>query len=498
MSLSVGILIVLVVVLSLSLHSTGISGFTPIYHGRCDTTSKVNSGLQFIVAIFSVLISVASDFFLRLAISPTTQDVSKAHARGVWLDIGTHSPRNMRFVSGWRTLTWLILILSSAPLQLFSHASVFATSVYTNYAQVFVSDAFFDGAPAWYPGVANPLLESWEFHLNQTTQSDFDFRNARGRWDRLEPSECWYEYVQNPSCLQYHRHLALVVEATADKDSAGWKGADIWSNSSAGAAEDWGYPDFDPDLANSLWSVNENCESDIFYTGVLNDCADDYGAHGAFLTGGIGYEGDDSNPPTVAPELWTFPWFSPGSHPVDGRWYDPQAFGTLNPEFNEITVKYCYAEPFVTRCKVYVANPILLMVLLVVFLKCFVSAVVFYRSWGLDSIQTLGDAIQFFMQQEVSVVKGVGILSRLDDGHLDTPMSPVHPAVNPSTPRRWAPRRKYWYMAVRRSVWLWTMGPCVVFLAAVVATVISLHDSMFHLNWYVNFEALLIPFHNHS
>ena len=127
MSLSVGILIVLIVVLSLSLHSTGINGFTPIYQGRCDTTSKVNSGLQFIVAILSVLLSVASDFFLRLAISPTTQDVSKAHSQGTWLDIGTHSPRNMRFVSVWRTLAWLILIISSAPLQLFSHASLTRT-----------------------------------------------------------------------------------------------------------------------------------------------------------------------------------------------------------------------------------------------------------------------------------------------------------------------------------------------------------------------------------
>lgn len=493
LTLSVGVLIVLVVLLSLSIHSTGIKGFTPIYQGRCDTTSKVNSGLQFIVAILSVLISVASDFFLRLAISPTTQDVSKAHSLGIWLDIGTHSPRNMRFVSGWRTLTWLILILSSAPLQLFSHASVFATSVYTYYAQVLVSEAFFDDAPAWYPGVANPLLEAWAFDLNQANQSNFDFRNAREHWDRLEPSECWNDYVKNPAGLQYHRHLAIVIETTStgssstDMDFSGWKGSDIWSNSSAEAAEDWGYPDFDPDLVNSLWSVNEYCQSDIFYTGLLNPCADDYGAHGAFMQVDAGYDGHDSDPPTVTPEPWNFSWFSPDSHPVNTVWYDPQAFGTLNPVFNDITVKYCYAEPFVTQCKAYVANPILLGVLLVVFLKCVVSAFVFYKSWGLDSIQTLGDAIQFFMQQEVPV--GKRALSRLDDGHLETPMSPIHPAVRPSTPRRWAPTRKYWYMTVRRSIWLWTITPCAIFLAAVVATIISLHR-IFHLNWYVNLQPL--------
>ena len=96
-----------------------------------------------------------------------------------------------------------------------------------------------------------------------------------------------------------------------------------------------------------------------------------------------------------------------------------------------------------------------------------------------DDEENPGDAIQFFMQQEVAVAEGA--------------MSPVDPSVNPSTPHRWAPKRQYWYMAVRRSVWLWTMVPCVLFVAAVVATIIALHESIFHLNWHVCSE-----FSNHS
>ncbi|KAM7190909.1 hypothetical protein V8F33_009220 [Rhypophila sp. PSN 637] len=466
--LSVSILIILVIVLSLSLYSTGINGFTAIYHGRCDSTSKVNSGLQFLVAVLSVLISVGSDFFLRLAVSPTPPDVSTAHSQGTWLDIGTHSPRNMRFVSPWRTLTWLLLIVSSAPLQLFSHASVFATSVYTWYAHVMVSESFFDGAPAWYPGVANPILASWTFDLNEANRSHYDFGNARERWVRMEPSECWSTYMKNPAGLQYYRHLALVVETTNQPNEA----------------DELGYADFDPDQVNSIWSVNEWCQADIYYTGLLNNCADDYGQHAAYLNPDWGYDGSNSTTSQQVPEPWSFPWFSPTSHPLDNEWYEEQPFGTLNPEFNNITIKHCYAEPFVSRCKVFVANPILLSVLMVVFLKCIVSAFVFYKSWGLDSIQTLGDAVQYFMQQDASVDE-TPQFSRLQDESVDTvPLSTIRSIVPLSASRPWMPTRKYWYMAVRKSIWLWTAGPCVAFVACVVATIIYLHLSFFHLGWH--------------
>lgn len=486
LALSISILIVLIIALSLSIRATGINGFTSIYHGRCDTTSRVNSGLQFLVAVVSVLISVASDFFLRLAISPTPQDVSKAHSQRTWLDIGTHSPRNMRFVSHWRTLTWVILIVSSAPLQLFFHASVFATSVYTYYAHVMVSESFFDGAPAWYPGVANPSLASWAFmDLNQANASKYDFRNARERWDRMEASECWSNYMHDPAGLQYHRHLALVVETTKSPStgSDGWKGSEIWSNGTAEPPEDWNYPDFDPEQVNSIWSVNEWCQADIYYTGLLNYCADDYGQHGAYLVAEIGYDGSNSNTSSDPPEPWTFPWFSPETHPLDNMWYEQQPFGELNPGFDTITIKHCYAEPFISRCKVYVANPILLGVLMVVLIKCIVSAFVFYKSWGLDSIQTLGDAIQHFMQQDEPVGDAVHF-SRLQDEPADAVSTPVLGLKeSPLTSRPWTPTRKYWYMAVRKSVWLWTMAPCIIFIACVVATIISLHLSFFHLGW---------------
>ncbi|KAK4215515.1 hypothetical protein QBC37DRAFT_123810 [Rhypophila decipiens] len=484
--LSVSILVILVVVLSLSLHSTGINGFTAVYHGRCDSTSKVNSGLQFLVAVLSVLISVASDFFLRLAVSPTPQDVSRAHSQGTWLDIGTHSARNMRFVSPWRTLTWLLLIVSSAPLQLFSHASVFATSVYTWYAHAMVSESFFDGAPAWYPGVANPILASWAFDLTQANQSHYDFGNARERWVRMEPSECWSTYMKDPAGLQYYRHLALVVETTNQPSTGtiGWKGSEIWSNSSTDEADELGYPDFDPDQVNSVWAVNEWCQADIYYTGLLNNCADDYGQHAAYLNPDWGWDGSNSTTLQQVPEPWSFPWFSPTSHPLDNEWYQEQPFGTLNPDFNSITIKYCYAEPFVSRCKVFVANPILLSVVMVVFLKCLVSAFVFYKSWGLGSIQTLGDAIQYFMQQDASVDE-TPQFSRLQDDSVDTAPVPAISSIVPlSAGRPWMPTRKYWYMAVRKSVCLWTATPCVAFVACVVATILYLHLSVFHLGWH--------------
>ncbi|KAK3313329.1 hypothetical protein B0H66DRAFT_349215 [Apodospora peruviana] len=484
--LSLAILLLLAIFLGISTNLTGISGFTTVYQGKCSSTSSMNAGLQFAVAVISVIISVSTDFFLRLAISPTPHDISKAHTQNQWLDIGTHSLRNMRFVSRWRTLTWILLVVSSAPLQLFSHASVFAVSVYPFYEHILVAESYFDGAAAWYPGVANPYLFDYYFDvLNDTTPLAKDFRAAKQNWDRLDPTDCWDMYLHNPSGLQNHRHLVLVVENAADPHAVGWTGAQLWSNSSTEVADEIAeLPGYDPTLVNSVWSMQPLCQADILYNGLLNDCADDYGDHGAVLN--LYDDGDDGGSPAgSAPEPWTYPWISPTSHDAATM---NDSFGEFNLDFNQVTVKYCLAEPFVSRCKVYLANPILLMVLGVVVLKVVLSAFAFYMAWGLDSIQTLGDAVQLFMEQDVpvQVEKTTGLRQDMEakDGGL-VELSPLPPLAAGNTSikaREWVAAPKYWHTAVRRAVWLWTMTPCVLLVLGVSITIIVLHLRL-HLKW---------------
>lgn len=69
--------------------------------------------------------------------SPTRHEGDKAHARGVWLDIGVPSVRNLERITSSRILLWWLLGLSSVPLHLLYNSAVFA-SLSTREYDVFV------------------------------------------------------------------------------------------------------------------------------------------------------------------------------------------------------------------------------------------------------------------------------------------------------------------------------------------------------------------------
>jgi hypothetical protein len=70
-----------------------------IFEGDCRTATRLDTGLHVLINIMSTLLLSASNLALQLVVSPTRHDVDVAHKKGVWLDIGVPSFRNLWHIS---------------------------------------------------------------------------------------------------------------------------------------------------------------------------------------------------------------------------------------------------------------------------------------------------------------------------------------------------------------------------------------------------------------
>lgn len=96
--------------------SSGAVGL--IYQGTCGEVNTLNSWLHVLISILSMLMLSASNYCMQLQVSPTRANLDEAHRAGDWIDIGLHTLRNLRYVRGWRRMSWAILALTSLPISL--------------------------------------------------------------------------------------------------------------------------------------------------------------------------------------------------------------------------------------------------------------------------------------------------------------------------------------------------------------------------------------------
>ena len=97
----------------------GTSGGVGIlYHGACTNSRQINTVLHLLINTLSTLLLSASNYTMQCLSSPTRAEVDQAHKKGVWLDIGIPSLRNLTGISWRRRVLWGLLALSSLPLHL--------------------------------------------------------------------------------------------------------------------------------------------------------------------------------------------------------------------------------------------------------------------------------------------------------------------------------------------------------------------------------------------
>ena len=96
------------------------AGAVTLYSGTCTDMSKVFTWSHLGVNVLSTVLLSAGTACMQCLSSPTRQEIDKAHAQSSWLDIGTQSMRNLRWIGRRRQVLWGLLAFSSLPLHLLS------------------------------------------------------------------------------------------------------------------------------------------------------------------------------------------------------------------------------------------------------------------------------------------------------------------------------------------------------------------------------------------
>jgi hypothetical protein len=89
-----------------------------VFRGDCGNVEKINTLVHLGINVISTALLSGSNYCMQCLSAPTRKDVDRAHAKGMWLDIGVPSIRNLQSISKKKVSLWWCLGLSSVPLHL--------------------------------------------------------------------------------------------------------------------------------------------------------------------------------------------------------------------------------------------------------------------------------------------------------------------------------------------------------------------------------------------
>lgn len=94
------------------------SGESVLFSGSCATASGISWGLHGVMNLFAVALIAGANYVFQVLSSPTRAEVSVAHQKKRWLDIGIPSVRNLMHIQGIRTLLVIVVLVSAIATQL--------------------------------------------------------------------------------------------------------------------------------------------------------------------------------------------------------------------------------------------------------------------------------------------------------------------------------------------------------------------------------------------
>ena len=165
-----------------AVSSSGVHhGLGTFQDGSCKRTATLTFWVHLVINVLSTLLLGASNYSMQCLSSPTRREIDKAHGKGVWLDIGVPSIRNLRHLSTARVTLWWLLAISSIPLHLLYNSAIFSTSCSNQYSLFLVSSEFLNGAPFFIP-YEEPYDNAFEvlegYQKNQTSLERLDFKTC--------------------------------------------------------------------------------------------------------------------------------------------------------------------------------------------------------------------------------------------------------------------------------------------------------------------------------
>lgn len=109
---------VVVVVIGSQVYSGYDNGIADVKFGGAPSISRWSTFFHLLINAGSTALLAASNYTMQVLCSPTRQDIDNAHSRGMWVDVGLLSFRNIRAIPRKRAILALILAFSSVPLHL--------------------------------------------------------------------------------------------------------------------------------------------------------------------------------------------------------------------------------------------------------------------------------------------------------------------------------------------------------------------------------------------
>ena len=168
--------LVLVINLILTLWAVASSGVQDglgtLYDGSCKRTTSLTFWIHLAINVLSTLLLGASNYSMQCLSSPTRSEIDKAHSKGIWLDIGVPSIRNLRRLSTARIILWWLLAISSIPLHLLYNSAVFSTLSNQQFVTFLVTSRFLDGA-SFNVSYANSENSGYTMQALQDTLQDY-------------------------------------------------------------------------------------------------------------------------------------------------------------------------------------------------------------------------------------------------------------------------------------------------------------------------------------
>ncbi|GAB7354941.1 hypothetical protein MBLNU459_g5560t1 [Dothideomycetes sp. NU459] len=174
-------------------YGTRDGGIGTVLVGSCDATAKWSRWLHMAINILSTLLLGASNYCMQRLSAPTRSDLDRAHARGVWLDIGVPSLRNQRWLGSYRSGLWLLLGLSSLPLHLMYNSVVFETLSSPSSYQILVATEKFMAGGTWNLPYRSDAADNAFVQSIQSNLSSSQSQNESS-WVRLSKSACVSSY----------------------------------------------------------------------------------------------------------------------------------------------------------------------------------------------------------------------------------------------------------------------------------------------------------------
>ncbi|PSN72268.1 hypothetical protein BS50DRAFT_617555 [Corynespora cassiicola Philippines] len=360
-----------------------------LFEGNCEKARQLNSEIHLVINGLGAILLSASNYTMQCLSAPTRSEIDVAHAKGVWLDIGILSFRNLRHINPRRVLLWCLLGITTLPLQLFYNSAVYMSIRVNEYEIFAVSTLFLNSSTEI--ALSNDTRYSTLLHLHNMAQT--------GSLDNLTNLECINEYARQ---IQSNRKSLLLV-ASDDKFNKSY-----WDAYFSREAAPYVY---DEDVSTSSDSLSSShLYSDVYewicwggwfdYEPIQTENGEKYPGCTNLLDEARAYA-----------KNWTAP---PMLEPID----------------------YCLSDGSEANCKVQWNVPIAIIVIISNLCKAIVVLYFAIFCNADEPLLTIGDGITSFLQDEDSTTSGIRLLPLKDNDNNELYL-PRGPQPHSSTIYRW-------------------------------------------------------------